>query len=76
VLLNARHTHAGALLVQEAMKRVKKKGCRLFTANIQENNLSFFKKCGWEPIGEVKDYFGIPHIEMKADLNFIPDELQ
>jgi hypothetical protein len=35
---------AGALLVKEAMKRVKKKGCTRFTAHIQENNVSFFKK--------------------------------
>jgi len=33
---------AGALLVKEAMKRVKK-GCTRFTAYIQENNVSLAK---------------------------------
>ncbi len=69
-----RHTRAGALLVKEAMKRVKKRGCRNFTAKIQANNISFFKKCGWEPIGAIKDHFGLPHIEMRADLNCIEDD--
>ncbi len=34
---------AGALLVNEAMKRVKEKGCTRFTAHIQENNVSLAK---------------------------------
>ena len=74
VAMDERHTHAGAFLVKEAMKRVKKRGCRLFTAKIQENNIPFFIKCGWEPIGEVKDHFGLPHLEMKADLDRVEDD--
>ncbi len=69
VAITHRNTHAGSLLVKEAMKRVKKRGCRIFTADIQEKNISFFKSLGWKPIGEIKDHFGYPHLKMQADLS-------
>ncbi len=65
----------GSLLVKEAMKRVKKKGCTVFTAEIQEKNVRFFKKLGWEPVGPIIKHFGFPHQSMKADLSLVPGEL-
>ncbi len=65
---------AGALLVKEAMKRVKKKGCIRFTAHIQENNVSFFKKLGWKPLGPVENYVDRPHQLMEADLEQVPED--
>lgn len=70
-----RKSHAGSYLVKEAMKRVKKKGCRVFTAEIQEKNIPFFKKLGWKPIGEIRNHFGHPHLKMQADLNRVPGDL-
>ncbi len=70
----ARATRAGSMLVKEAMKRVKKKGCTYFTAEIQEKNIPFFLKLGWKPIGEVKEHFGCPHLSMEADLNNVPGD--
>lgn len=65
----------GSLLVKEAMKRVKKKGCTVFTAEIQEKNVRFFKKLGWQPIGQVTAHYGFPHQAMKADLSLVPGDL-
>ena len=65
---------AGALLVKEAMKRVKKKGCTRFTAHIQESNVSFFKKLGWKPVGPLENYVNRPHQLMEADLAQVPED--
>ncbi len=73
---NFRATNAGSALVKEAMKRVKKKGCRVFTAHIQEKNIPFFLKLGWKPMEPVKSYFGRPHQKMQANLNIVPEDIQ
>ena len=65
---------AGALLVKEAMKRVKKQGCTRFTAHIQENNVSFFKKLGWKPVGPLENYVNRPHRLMEADLERVSED--
>jgi putative N-acetyltransferase (TIGR04045 family) len=66
---------AGALLVKEAMKRVKKKGCTRFTAHIQESNVPFFEKLGWKPVGALENYVSRPHQLMEADLGQVPEGL-
>lgn len=71
-----RNTRAGSDLVREAMKRVSKKGCRIFTASIQEQNVPFFKKLGWTPKGPVEMHFGHPHQPMQADLGRVPGDLE
>ncbi|MFH1152373.1 MAG: MSMEG_0568 family radical SAM protein [Pseudomonadota bacterium] len=71
----ARATRAGSLLVREAMRRVKKKGCTLFTALIQEQNVPFFNKLGWKAQGPMQDHFGHLHQPMIADLDRVPGDL-
>lgn len=71
-----RNTSAGSGLVKEAMKRVKKKGAKLFTAHIQEKNIPFFLQLGWTPLGTVKSHFGRLHLKMEADLNTVPEDMQ
>ena len=66
----------GASLVKEAMKRVKKKGCTVFTAHIQEKNVRFFQKLGWTPIGETKRFHGEMHLKMQADLDRVKGDLE
>ncbi|MFH0726696.1 MAG: MSMEG_0568 family radical SAM protein [Pseudomonadota bacterium] len=66
----------GASLVKEAMKRVKKKGCTVFTAHVQEKNVRFFQKLGWTPIGSMETIRGRPHRHMRADLDRVPEEFQ
>ena len=73
---NFRATNAGSALVKEAMKRVKKKGCRVFTAHIQEKNIPFFLKLGWEPMEPVKSHFGRPHQKMQVNLDIVPEDIQ
>jgi len=63
-----RNTGAGELLVREAMKWVKRRGCIKFTAHIQVENVSFFSHLGWKTIEPVKDYFAKPHQLMQANL--------
>lgn len=70
-----RASSAGASLVREAMKRVRKKGCRTFTAHIQEKNIPFFKKLGWTPISPVETHFHHPHQQMQADLTLVPEDI-
>lgn len=64
----------GSMLVKEAMKRVKNSGCTLFTADIQEKNVRFFKKLGWEATGPLTMHYGIPHQPMRANLGLILDD--
>ncbi|MCL5124250.1 MAG: MSMEG_0568 family radical SAM protein [Deltaproteobacteria bacterium] len=63
-----RDNHAGALLVQEAMRYVKNKGCTRFTAHIQEQNVHYFSLLGWKAVGPVETYHGKAHRLMEADL--------
>jgi len=70
-----RVTRAGSGLVREAMKRVKKQGCRVFTAQIQEKNIPFFLHLGWKPLGPVISHFGRPHQEMEANLDLVPEDI-
>jgi radical SAM protein (TIGR04043 family)/putative N-acetyltransferase (TIGR04045 family) len=74
VLKRFRKGRAGAQLVKEAMKRVKKKGATCFTAHIQEKNVPFFKRLGWRPIASMQNFMNRPHQKMQADLNQVPDE--
>jgi len=63
-----RNTGAGELLVREAVKFVKGRGCTKFTAHIQVENVPFFSRVGWKTIGPVKKYHGKPHQLMEANL--------
>ena len=74
VLKEFRDYRVGAALVKEAMIRVKKKGCVVFTAHIQKSNIRFFTKLGWEALGPLENYFGRPHQIMQADLSRVKCE--
>jgi radical SAM protein (TIGR04043 family)/putative N-acetyltransferase (TIGR04045 family) len=75
VLTDHRSFQVGASLVREAMKRVMKKGCKKFTAHIQEKNVRFFKKLGWTPIGAPETFHGLPHQQMQAALDQVVENL-
>ena len=55
-------------MVREAVRYVKKQGCSHFTAHIQAENVPFFLRLGWKPIGPLEDFHGRPHQLMEADL--------
>ena len=62
----------GAGLVREAMRQVKKRGCTVFSAHIQEKNVRFFQKLGWAAVGPMEVYCGHLHQLMLADLSRVP----
>ena len=64
---------AGAALVQEAMRTVRRRGCAHFSAEIQEANVAFFQRLGWSKAGETFQMHGWIHQPMTADLNAAPD---
>ena len=63
-----RHSGAGELLVREAVRYVKERECSHFTAHIQAENVPFFVRLGWKPVGPPEDFQGRPHQLMEADL--------
>lgn len=67
-----RNSGAGELLVREAVEYVKKQEADQFSAHIQEENVLFFTRLGWKPVGPVIDYLGKPHQIMEADLDTLP----
>ncbi len=64
-----RDNNVGTLLIQEAMRFVKDRGCMRFTAHIQEQNVRYFALLGWKAVGPVEIYHGKPHRLMEADLD-------
>lgn len=60
---------AGEALVREAVRTVRRRGCRRFTASIQEANVAWFRHLGWRPRGEPFLLQGRPHQLMQADLS-------
>ena len=65
-----RHSAAaiGAHLCRVAEATVIAHGCRQFLAYIQSQNVRFFQRLGWRPIGEPVNYHGQPHQLMQASL--------
>lgn len=71
VIRRERASGAGELLVQEAMRTVKRLKCAKFTATIQKRNVVWFEKLGWRKQGEIFDLLGKPHQLMQADLSLV-----
>jgi radical SAM protein (TIGR04043 family)/putative N-acetyltransferase (TIGR04045 family) len=64
-----RSSGAGEVLVQNAVRYVKGQGCTQFTAQVQEENVSFFSRLGWRKVGSIHSHFGRLHQMMEADLS-------
>lgn len=63
-----RNGRVGSGLVRFAVETVKSKGCKKFLAYVQPQNVNFFKRLDWTPVGEPEVYEGIVHQLMEADL--------
>jgi len=64
-----RNGRVGMGLVKFAVQTMKSGGeCKRFLAYVQPQNVRFFQRLGWTPIGEPEEYHGIPHQLMEADL--------
>ncbi len=60
-------THWGGLgsqLVRGAVKIMRDRGCRDFSAYIQIQNVGFFEHLGWTKMGESVMYHGVCHEKM------------
>jgi putative N-acetyltransferase (TIGR04045 family) len=70
VLADYRHHPAaiGLNLCRLAEASVIQRACRRFLAYIQIQNVRFFKRLKWTPVGEPVDYHGQPHQLMAASL--------
>lgn len=60
-------------LVRFAVETMKKGDCNKFLAHVQPQNVRFFIRLGWKPIGEDEIYQGLPHQLMEADLGLGAD---
>jgi putative N-acetyltransferase (TIGR04045 family) len=68
VLASYRHLGLGAPLVRFAVSSAARLGGREMEAFIQPANVAFFRWLGWERIGDLVDYAGLPHQRMLIDL--------
>lgn len=68
VLKEFRRYGVGGPLVHFAVRSARELGGRLMIANIQVQNVAFFKRLGWRSEGEPYDYLGRRHQKMVIDL--------
>lgn len=68
VLPEHRTRGLGAPLVRYAVRTAAERGGRIMVAHIQVPNVTFFKRLGWRPHGDVETYAGLPHQPMAIDL--------
>ena len=58
----------GAGLVHRAVATAIERGCDVFSAHVQRQNVGFFRRLHWEAIEE-REIHGHPHMLMRADLD-------
>ena len=63
-----RNGRVGYNLVRFAVQSVKARGCTKFLAYVQPQNVKFFQRLDWNPVGELFSHHGKPHQLMEADL--------
>jgi putative N-acetyltransferase (TIGR04045 family) len=61
----------GAELINLAVRSANARGCRLFNANVQLQNVILFRRMRWNCIEEV-DCHGVAHMRMSAELSHYP----
>lgn len=67
VLPEAR-ARVGAALVRFAVATAGRRGGQKMIAQIQEDNVNFFTRLGWESAGETRDFHGVAHQQMAIAL--------
>jgi putative N-acetyltransferase (TIGR04045 family) len=68
VLREFRRHGVGAPLVRFAVETAGERGGHTMVAHIQPQNVAFFERLGWRPVGAVADYVGRPHQKMEIGL--------
>ena len=72
VLPESRHLGLGAPLVRFAVAEAARRGGHRMDAHIQPGNVPFFEWLGWQRVGALAPYAGIPHQRMMIDLTTAP----
>ena len=63
-----RNGRVGAGLVKFAVETINSTDCKTFLAYVQPQNVRFFIRLGWSPVGDLEIYQGRPHQLMNANL--------
>jgi putative N-acetyltransferase (TIGR04045 family) len=66
-----KHGHLGAGLIRLAVSSAHARGCRVFLAHVQSQNLALFEKLHWRAL-RAETLHGRPHHLMQADLAHYP----
>lgn len=61
----------GSSLIRLAVSSAHARGCKLFLAHVQAQNVPLFRRMNWKTLEEV-DIHGRPHHRMEADLSSYP----
>ncbi|MGY8526847.1 GNAT family N-acetyltransferase [Paracidovorax citrulli] len=65
VLARARGTGIGALVLEALMEKGEALGYAEFALNAQTHAMGFYRRAGFEPVGEPFEEAGIPHLAMR-----------
>jgi putative N-acetyltransferase (TIGR04045 family) len=65
------HGRIGATLIRLAVASAHARGCRVFLAHVQSQNVPMFERLHWRPLG-AESLHGRPHERMQADLDRYP----
>lgn len=68
VLPAFRKAGLGAPLVRFAVRTAGALGGSWMVAHVQPQNVAFFRRLGWEPVGSPETYVGLPHQQMRIRL--------
>ncbi|MBX3603649.1 MAG: GNAT family N-acetyltransferase [Piscinibacter sp.] len=66
-----KHGHLGAGLIRLAVSSAHARGCRMFLAHVQSQNVPLFEKLHWRAL-RAETLHGRPHHLMQADLAHYP----
>lgn len=61
----------GGSLIRLAVSSAHARGCKLFLAHVQAQNVPLFRRMHWRSVEEI-DIHGRPHHRMEADLAYYP----
>ena len=68
VLREARATGVGGAMLERLVEEARRRGFREAVLSAQTHALAFYRKHGFEAVGEVYEEAGIPHQEMRRAL--------
>jgi predicted GNAT family N-acyltransferase len=69
VLREARASGVGGAMLERLVEEARRRGFREAVLSAQTHALAFYRKHGFEAVGEVYEEAGIPHQEMRRTLN-------